>query len=259
MKPIDVHTHLSCEDFDADRSDVMARALAACDVLIDIGAGTSPDASERARKLSETYPQVYFTAGVHPHDAETLGINQEIREKILELAKHPKCVAIGECGLDYYYENSKPNVQMEVFRWHLEVAKATGLPLMIHTRDAEPDTIEILRDYPGHAIFHCFTGSDALADFGVSKGFYISFSGIVTFKNAEALRQTFLRVPLEHILIETDSPYLAPVPMRGKRNESSFLPHTAEFLAKLKGVDPLSFIGKTRDNSLKVFSKISLS
>lgn len=259
MKPIDVHTHLSSQEFDSDRAEVVARALEVCDAFIDIGSGTSPDAFAKAEALANSYSRVFFTAGIHPHDATELGNQNEILSAIERSTQHKKCVAVGECGLDNYYEHSNPADQARIFEWHKNLAKKVGLPLMIHTRDAEDETKKILNTFEGQAVFHCFTGTKDLADFGVAKGFFISFSGIVTFKNAEDLRQTFLSLPLESILIETDSPYLAPVPMRGKRNETSLLQYTAKFLAELRGLSLDEFTRKTRDNSLRAFPKMRLS
>lgn len=256
MKLIDAHTHISSAEFSEDRAAVLLRALEVCDYIVDIGSGTSPDAFQRACQLAEENPRVYFTAGIHPHDAVKLGKDQKILSEIERLSLHPKCVAIGECGLDYYYKNSEPSSQIEVFEWHKRLALRANLPLMIHTRDAEEDTKEVLKDYSGKAVFHCFTGTQELADFGVQKGFYISFSGIVTFKNAENLREVFLKLPLENILLETDSPFLAPVPMRGKRNESSFIQYTADFLSQLRQIKLEELAQATSRNSLQIFAKI---
>lgn len=258
MKPIDIHTHISAEDFDVDREAVLSRALEACDALIDIGAGTSNDAFEKARLLSEKNEKVFFTAGVHPHDADKIGSDPEILSAIEKHSSHPRCVAVGECGLDYYYENSKPESQKKVFQWHIDLATRTNLPLMIHTRDAEADTMSQLAPYTGGAVFHCFTGTQELANFGIQKGFFVSFSGIVTFKNAEPLRQVFLKTPLQNVLIETDAPFLAPVPMRGKRNETSFVVHTAKFLADLRKMPLEDFFQITHENSLRAFPKMKL-
>jgi len=258
VKPIDVHTHLSSTDFDADRPDVVARALETCDAFIDIGSGTSVDAFFKSKKLAESNEKVFFTAGIHPHDAEALSLDGETLKAIEEIVKHPKCVAVGECGLDYHYEHSPKDRQAQVFDWHKKLATRAGLPLMIHTREAEEDTMTMLSQYSGSAIFHCFTGTKKLADFGVSKGFFVSFSGIVTFKTASDLREIFLNLPIENILIETDSPYLAPIPMRGKRNETSFISHTARFLAELRGMPLETFVSATRSNSLRAFPKLKI-
>lgn len=256
MKLIDTHTHLSSEEFSGNREEILTRAFEVCDYLIDIGSGTSPNAFEKAKALAESHPAIYFTAGIHPHDAERLGENEKILQEIERLMNHPKCVAVGECGLDYFYKHSSSEKQIQTFKWHIDLAKKYNLPLMIHTRDAEEDTKRLLGDYDGPAVFHCFTGSQELASFGIAKNFYISFSGIVTFKNADALRSVFLSSPMKNILVETDSPYLAPVPMRGKTNESSFIQHTAKFLATLKNLSFESFAEETSQNALSLFTKI---
>jgi TatD DNase family protein len=254
---VDTHTHLSCPDFEEDRDEALARALEVCDYLIDIGAGTSPDSHLRAKSFAETNQRVYFTSGVHPHDAEKLGMDSEMRQSIESLLSHPKCVAVGECGLDYFYDHSPSGPQKEVFKWQIELAEKTGLPLSIHTREAEEDTKTLLESYKGQAVFHCFTSSLDLAKYGIEKGFMISFSGIVTFKKAEELREVCKWVPLENLLLETDAPYLAPIPKRGKRNEPSFIQHTAKFIAELKSIDENELIAKTTENAKSVFQKIS--
>jgi len=257
MKLIDAHTHVSCPDFQEDRTEVLKRAFEVCDYLIDIGAGTEAGAHQRAKELAENNESIYFTAGVHPHDAEELGQDPKLRKEIEALLPHPKCVAVGECGLDYFYDHSPREAQMEVFRWQIELAQKHELPLMIHTRNAEDDTKQLLRDYTGKGIFHCFTGSKDLADFGLKKDFMISFSAIPSFKKADELRELFVSLPVENILTETDAPYLAPAPMRGKRNEPSFIKYTAEFLANQKKLALDDFVQTTHRNALKVFHKIT--
>jgi len=256
LRWIDTHAHLSSEDFDVDRDEVLKRALNTCEYIIEIGAGSSEDASERAQRLADQNQNVYFTAGVHPHDAEDVADSSELKKRIESYFTHPKCVAVGECGLDYYYENSPIQRQKDVFKWQIELAEQSGLPLSIHTRDAEEDTRSALHSFNGKAVFHCFTGSQALASFGVEKGFFISFSGITTFKKAQNLRDVVQSTPIENILIETDAPYLAPVPMRGKRNESSFIVHTAQLIANLKQVEPNELAAQLRKNTFRLFSKL---
>jgi TatD DNase family protein len=259
IKVIDSHTHLSSPDFEQDRAEVLRRAKEVCSFLIDIGAGTAEKAHLAARQLAEAEECVYFTAGIHPHDAGSLGRNSNLRAEIEELHAHPKCVAVGECGLDFFYGHSSKEDQFKCFEWQIHRATQLQLPLMIHTREAEKDTMTLLKDYRGTAVFHCFTSSQALADFGVANGFFISFSGIVTFKKARELQEVAKRVPIENLLIETDAPYLAPEPLRGKRNESSFIEKTARFLAELRGMDLEEFCEITRLNALRCFSKIQNS
>lgn len=255
-KWIDTHTHLSSSDYDSDRTEVLKRAEDVCDYLIDIGSGMSLDAFEKSRLLAESHNSIYFTAGIHPHDADKLGTDTPTLNRLSELYSHPKCVAVGECGLDYYYKNSDIENQKRTFQWHIDQALKYRLPLMIHTRDAEADTMKLLEPYTGTAVLHCFTGTQSLADFAKSKGFFVSFSGIVTFKNADSLRNVFLSLPEDLLLIETDAPFLAPAPLRGKRNESAFIKHTAQFLANLRGISEDHFSSTLRRNSLKLFSKI---
>ncbi len=190
------------------------------------------------RAIAEAYPNVYCTVGTHPHQAhEELDVPLD---EIVRLSEHPKCVAIGEAGLDYYYKKSSPEAQAEGFRRHIAAARATGLPLEIHTRDADADTARILEDEMAKgefkAVLHCFTGGAELARKAVRLGLLISFSGVITFKNSDALREVAAEVPMDRLLVETDAPFLAPVPHRGKRNEPAFVVHTAAALAAVKGV-----------------------
>ncbi|TVQ79080.1 MAG: TatD family deoxyribonuclease [Bradymonadales bacterium] len=254
---IDTHAHLSSDDFEKDRQEVLQRALETCEYLVEIGAGTAEDAPIRAKALAEENDRIFFTAGVHPHDAKEVSSEDNLRQVITPHFSHPKCVAVGECGLDYHYDNSPRDKQREVFSWQIGFAKEFSLPLSIHSREAEEDTKKALTDFDGQAVFHCFTGSWDMARFGVEKGFFISFSGIVTFKAAKDLQETVKKLPLENLLVETDAPFLAPIPMRGKRNESSFIEHTADFIAKLRGIDPQELSMKLKQNSLRLFSKIS--
>lgn len=258
MKLVDAHTHISSESYDDDRAEVLERARKLCAGFIDIGAGTSKDSHRRARQTAEQEQDVFFTAGIHPHDAQNLGRDANLRSEIESMLTHPKCVAVGECGLDFYYEHSGKEDQYECFQWQISLAEKYELPLMIHTREAEKDSMRLLADYEGGGVFHCFTSSQELADFGIKKGFYISFSGIVTFKKAHELRDVFLKTPMDRILIETDAPYLAPEPMRGKRNESAFLIHTAEYLAKLRGISAEEFVESCFENTKRCFPKLKL-
>ncbi|HLF59182.1 MAG TPA: TatD family hydrolase, partial [Alphaproteobacteria bacterium] len=237
---VDSHCHLDFPDFAAERDDVVARAR-------DAGVGTMLSISTKlstfdgVRAVAESYPDVYCTVGVHPHEADR---EEGAKDSALlvALARHPKVVGLGETGLDYYYAHSSRENQRAAFAAHLEAARETGLPVIVHSRDAESDTMEILREAAGKGgvtgLLHCFTGTRALADFALSIGFYVSFSGIITFKNAEDLRETAKSVPMDRLLVETDAPYLAPIPNRGKRNEPAFVVYTAALLARLKGVTP---------------------
>jgi TatD DNase family protein len=254
---VDHHCHLDFPQLAADRGGLLARAKAA-------GVGVMVTISTRIRELPTLldicagHDNIYCSVGTHPHNAdEERGIPAD---EIVRLSEHPKIVAIGEAGLDYYYKKGSPEAQAEGFRTHIEAARRTGLPLEIHTRDADQDTIAILEDeqrkgaFP--AILHCYTGGPELARRAVELGLYVSFTGVVTFKKNEALREIARAVPLDRILVETDSPYLAPEPYRGKTNEPSYVVHTAAALAEVKGVSPEAFATATTDNFFRLFRKV---
>lgn len=212
---------------------------------------------ETIRAIAEDHDNVWCTVGIHPHEAES---EPEVTaERLIQLADHPKVVGIGETGLDYFYEHSPREAQQKSFRAHIAAARETGLPLIVHTRDADEDTVAIMEDemgkgaYPG--VIHCFSSSKWLAERSVAMGMAISISGILTFKKAEELREAVVAVPSENLLVETDSPYLAPVPKRGKQNEPAFVVHTAERLAELKGMTGSELATVTTDNFFRLFSK----
>lgn len=253
---VDHHCHLDFPDFAAELDDVVARARGA-------GVGTLVTISTRIREfdkvraVAERFDNVYCSVGTHPHNAhEELDIPLE---RIVELSRHPKVVAIGEAGLDYYYKHSTPEAQSEGFRRHIAAARETGLPLEIHTRDADDDTIAILEDehakgaFP--AVLHCFTGGRKLAMRALELGLYVSFSGVVTFKKSEALREIARDVPLDRILVETDAPFLAPGPFRGKRNEPAYVVRTAAAVAAIKGVSNEEIARATTDNFFRLYTK----
>lgn len=255
---VDHHCHLDFPDFEADRAGYIARAKAAgVGVLVTIS--TRIRRYDVYREIAEAFPDVYFTVGTHPHQAhEELDIPVE---EIVRLSQHPKCVAIGEAGLDYFYKKSPPEAQAEGFRRHIAAARITGLPLEIHSRDADADTIAILEDEMAKgafkAVLHCFTGGAELARRAVALGHMVSFSGVISFKKSDALRAVAADVPLENLLVETDAPFLAPEPFRGKRNESSYVVHTAAALAKVKGVTPAEMAQATTVNFLRYYGKAS--
>lgn len=257
MMLVDHHCHLDFPDFEADRAAYVARAKAAgVGVLVTISTRIRQHAVYRA--IAEAHENVYCTVGTHPHQAhEELDIGLD---EIVRLSEHPKCVGIGEAGLDYFYRKSPPEAQAEGFRRHIAAARITGLPLEIHTRDADADTIRILEDEtakgPFKAILHCFTGGAELARRAVALGHTVSFSGVVTFKKSEALRAIAAEVPLDRILVETDAPFLAPEPFRGKRNEPAFVAHTAAALAKARGMTLEAFAAATTENFYRLFSKV---
>lgn len=234
---IDSHAHIDGPEFDPDRDEVIARAGAAgVSKILNVGTGDPHSgALERAVELGKRHESVYTAIGTHPHDARLY--NDAAEARINTLIRSERVIAWGEIGLDFHYDNSPRDVQVAVFKRQLRAARECNLPVVIHTREAEAETIEILKtDYDGAArrgIFHCFSGSRELAQRAVELGFMISFSGIVTFKKAEELRETAREVPLDRLLIETDCPYLTPIPYRGKRNEPAYVVEVARCLAGL--------------------------
>ena len=253
---VDHHCHLDFPDFEVDRDTYVARAKAAgVGILVTIS--TRIRRYDAYRAIAEAYPDVYFSVGTHPHQAhEELDIPVE---EIVRRAAHPKCIAIGEAGLDYFYRKSPPEAQAEGFRRHIEAARRTGLPLEIHTRDADADTAQILEEEmakaPFKAVLHCFTGGEALARRALALGLLVSFSGVITFKKSEELRGIAALVPLDRLLVETDAPFLAPDPFRGKRNEPAHIVHTAATLASVKGVTPAELAAATTANFLAYYTK----
>ncbi|MEW6129042.1 MAG: TatD family hydrolase [Acidobacteriota bacterium] len=254
---IDSHAHIEADRFDEDREAVIERALAAgIELLVNVGNGdVAGDSHQAAFEIADKHSFIYTTVGVHPHEARLL--NAELFAKLLDWAKHPKVIAWGEIGLDYYYDNSPREVQRAAFRRQLQAARDRNLPVVIHTRDAEADTLAILNEewqdanLPG--IIHCFTGTRRFAEKAVELGFLISFSGVVTFKNAEDLRETARALPMEKLLIETDSPFLAPVPYRGKRNEPAFVVEVAKTLAAIRELTTQEVGRRTTENFKNLF------
>ena len=256
---IDSHAHIDGPEFDADRDEIIERAQAAgVSLILNVGTGDPHSgAFERAVALGQKHDSVYTAIGTHPHDARLYDDNAE--ENIKTLVQSERVLAWGEIGLDFHYDNSPRDVQVAVFKRQLRAARECNLPVVIHTREAEPETIEILKSEYGDAnrrgIFHCFSGSKDLAQRGLELGFMISFSGIITFKKAEELRAVAREVPLDRLLIETDCPYLAPIPYRGKRNEPSYVVEVARCLAGIHGVD-IDEIGRVTGENFRRFFKI---
>jgi len=253
---VDSHCHLDFKEFAPELDDVVARAAeAGVGTMVSIGTKLPNFANVRA--VAERFASVWCSVGIHPHEAQAEPLDAP--QILLEHALHPKVVGIGETGLDYYYEHSPREAQRVNFRHHIAAARESGLPLIVHTRDADDDTIEILRDEMARGAFtgvlHCFTGTRRLAEAALELGLYISASGIATFKNSAELRAVLKDVPADRLLVETDAPYLAPVPMRGKRNEPAFVVHTAAMLAELRGVGAEEFARQTTDNFFRLFTK----
>lgn len=254
---VDSHCHLDFPDFAEERDAIVQRAL-------DLGVVRLVTICTRVRKfdgiigIAEQYESVFASVGTHPNNAhEELDVTAD---DLIKLAEHPKVVAIGEAGLDYHYDYAPPEAQVQGFRTHIAAARVTGLPLVIHARSADEDMIAILREESGKGAFpfilHCFSSGAELARVGVELGGYISFSGILTFKNSPEIRDIAKNVPRDRLLVETDAPYLAPMPHRGKRNEPSFVTHTAAVLAETIGVSVAEIGTLTTDNVFRLFTKM---
>lgn len=254
---IDSHCHLDFPDFSEELDDIVARAEAA-------GLGRMVTICTRVQKfdqvlaVAERYKNVFCSVGTHPHNAhEELNVSPE---EIIELTVHPKVVAVGEAGLDYFYQKDHAAAQAEGLRNHIKAARETGLPLVIHSRDADEDMAAILEDEAGKGaypfVLHCFSSGRALAEKGIELGGYVSLSGILTFKNSQELRDIAADVPMDRLLVETDAPYLAPIPFRGKRNEPSYVVNTAKVLAEVKGVSEDEIWQATTDNFFRLFNKV---
>uniref|UniRef100_Q021Q0 Hydrolase, TatD family n=1 Tax=Solibacter usitatus (strain Ellin6076) TaxID=234267 RepID=Q021Q0_SOLUE len=244
MTLVDSHCHLDDEKFDADREQVMERALAAgVETMMAIGTGGELDVAIRQ---AERYPFIYATIGVHPHDASKA--TEETYARLRDLSAHPKVLAIGEIGLDYHYDFSPRDVQREVFDRQLEIAALAAKPIVIHTREAWEDTVAQVASLPHGGIMHCFTGDEAQAREALALGFHLSFGGVLTFPKAESVRQAARITPDDRLLVETDCPYLAPVPHRGKRNEPAFVVETARRLAAVRGTTIDAIAGITSRN-----------
>ena len=259
---IDSHAHLEGHKFDADRAEMLKRAReAGLERILAIGSGTGPGTYDCALKIAEQHDWIFASTGLHPHEASVATAADY--EEMARLAEHPKLIAWGEIGLDYYYDHSPREVQKEVFRRQMELAAAARLPIIIHCRPSDnsenawDDTLEMLRQdwtptrLPG--ILHCFTGELKYAKAALELGFYISFAGNVSFPKAENIRNAAREVPLDRMLIETDSPYLAPVPHRGKRNEPGFVLNTAEAIGQLHAISKEEIGARTTENFYRLF------
>jgi TatD DNase family protein len=251
---IDSHCHLDDERFAADLDAVLDRASAAgVTRILTIGTGDGPPEIDRAVRLAERYEQIYASIGVHPQDASKF--TPQTLDDLRALAMHPKVIAYGEIGLDYHYDSSPREIQREVFLAQLKLAREIGLPITIHTRDAWEDTISILREnWTGPGVMHCFTGDPAQAQEALGMGFHLSYGGVLTFKTAENVRESARITPDDRLLIETDAPYLAPLPYRGKRNEPSMMVETARRLAEVRATTPEHIAKITTDNFEHLFS-----
>ncbi|WP_049259438.1 TatD family hydrolase [Eikenella corrodens] len=251
---IDSHCHLNFPDL-AQRLPEILASMAEAGVDKAIAISVSRQSFEEVHAIAQNHPNIYATVGIHPDDPEA---EEFSLEELLERAARPKVVAIGETGLDYHWCKGDLAWQHQRFALHIEAANRSGLPLVVHTRDAAEDTMRLLREHQAHAgVIHCFTEDVHTAKLALDLGFYISFSGIVTFKNATAIQEAARYVPLDRLLVETDSPYLAPVPKRGKPNEPAYVRHTAAFVAQLRGDSLENIAQATTANCLRLFNKIN--
>ncbi len=255
---VDSHCHLDFTDFADDLDGVMARAAEA-GVGWMLTISTHVSRFDGVLAIAERYSNVFCTVGVHPHEVDREPAVSP--ERLIRMAEHPKVVGFGETGLDYFYEHSSKEAQQRSFRTHIEAARRTGLPLVIHTRNADTDMAAILAEEQGRGYFpgllHCFSSGEKLAEAALELGFFLSFSGIVTFKKADSLRKIAAKIPLERLLVETDAPFLAPEPKRGKRNEPAFVAHTASCVAKQVGRAPEALAKTTTENFFRLFAKAS--
>jgi TatD DNase family protein len=254
---VDSHCHLDFDDFSEELDEIIDRARAR-GVGRMLTISTHLDKFPGVLRIAERYDDVFCSVGVHPHEAEHhIGL---AKDRLIELSQHAKVVGIGETGLDYFYEHSPREAQRDCFRAHIQAARETGLPVIVHTRDADDDTLEILTYEMQKGAFtgliHCFSSSLELAQKSVEMGLMISISGIVTFKKATELQEAVSQLPLSSLLVETDAPFLAPIPHRGRRNEPSFVADTAAKVAEIKGIEPAELHKITGDNFFRLFAKV---
>lgn len=252
----DSHAHLDGEAFDKDLPEVLARAreVGVTDIVC-IGSGYGFGSNAETLRIVDAYPGLHATFGIHPHNA--VEYTPEVDGALREMLQHPKAIAVGEIGLDYHYDLSPRDAQETVFRKMIRLAHQSNKPIVVHTREAEDDTFRILDEEDAwwlSGVLHCYTSSEALALAAVERGFYISFSGILTFNNAEALRRLAQKLPRNRVLIETDSPFLAPVPLRGRRNEPAYVGHVAACLAEQWGEPEWAVRQQTSENCQRLFN-----
>ena len=247
----DTHAHYDDRAFDADR-ETLLQSLGEGDVKLIIDPGCDAPSSRRALELAERFPFIYAAVGLHPEELDKY--SPESFEEICSMARHPRCVAIGEIGLDYYWDASHKEEQKALFRRQIELALELDKPVIVHDREAHGDCLEIVRDYPGlRGVFHCYSGSAEMAKKLLKLGWYLGFDGPVTYKNARKALEVLELCPMDRMLMETDSPYLSPVPMRGKRNDSSNLRYVSEKIAQVKGLSPEEVARLSLDNGCRLF------
>ncbi|HBN86303.1 MAG TPA: hydrolase TatD [Clostridiales bacterium] len=252
---IDAHAHYDDDRFADDQAQVLSRLLQN-DISLVINSGANLESSRQSIQLAKTYPFIYACCGIHPHEAESYIEDLPLIEEMLS---HEKCVAIGEIGLDYHYENTRRDIQIEAFRAHMDLAVKHQLPVVIHNRESTQDCLEVVNDYRKDGVkglFHCFSGSPEVAKIVLDADYHISIGGTVTFKNAKKVVETVKYVPLDRLLTETDSPYLSPEPNRGKRNNSSNIPYIVKKIAEIKNVPVEKVVKAVEQNTKELFKKI---
>ena len=248
----DTHAHYDSGAFNADREEILA-ALPEAGVALIVNPGCEVRSSETAIALAERFPHVWAAVGIHPEDMADMSDGD--LDKIEQLSKHPRCVAVGEIGLDYYWDASRKEEQKALFIEQLRLALRRDLPVIVHDREAHGDCLDIVRQFPGlRGVFHCYSGSVEMAQELLKRGWYLGFDGPITYKNARKALEVLEICPLDRILIETDSPYLSPVPMRGKRNDSRNLVYVTEKIAEIKGITPEEAAAITMENGKKLFN-----
>ena len=252
MALFDTHAHYDDTQFDPDRQELLS-ALPESGVGLVVNPGCDIPTSRQAVALAEQYPHVYAAVGIHPENCGPY-MPEEL-DILRELARHPKVVAIGEIGLDYYWEENPPrDFQQQVFRAQLQLAQELDLPVIVHDREAHGDSLSIIREFPAvTGVFHCFSGSPEMAEELLKRGWYLGFDGPITYKNARRAPEVAAITPLERMVVETDAPYLSPVPVRGRRNDSRYLPHVIAKLAEWKGVTPEEMTRITCENGKRLF------
>ena len=246
----DSHAHYDDDAFNEDREAVLAmlRENGVCNVT---NIGCDIPSSKFAAELAEKYDWFYASAGIHPGNADQW--NEETAKELEEVLNHPKMIAVGEIGLDYHYRDDNKEEQKKAFREQMAIAEKHCLPVIIHSREATADTLEILREFPANGVIHCFSGSAETAEELVKLGYYIGFTGVVTFSNAQKTKRAAEAVPIDRLLLETDAPYMAPVPYRGKRCTSDLIRYTAEEIARLKGLSTEEVVNRARENTKRLF------
>lgn len=247
----DTHSHYDDEKFNPDRDELLS-SLQGQGISFVVSCGCDLDSTEFNKELSEKYSYIYFASGLHPENLE--GISSSDFDKISELANHEKCVAIGEIGLDYYWMSSSKAVQKDYFIKQIELAKSLDLPVIVHDRDAHGDTLDILKSTKPKGVVHCFSGSKEMAKEIIKLGMYIGLNGVATFKNARKSLEVVKEIPIEKLVLETDCPYLAPEPHRGKRNDSSYIPFIAERIGEVLGLSAQEVLNITNENAKRLYN-----